>query len=76
MLKALSPFTFVGANPTGSRDIRLGTITVDLFHKSERDIPQEDIEVVLFDRLSNIADARFLSVDDRGERGICLSGYW
>lgn len=57
-----------GANPTGSLDIRLGTITVDLFHKSERDIPQEDIEQELFDRLSNISDTRFYKVDDRGER--------
>ena len=57
-----------GANATGSREARLGTITLDLVHKSDRDFSQADIEDVVLTRLRNVPDARFYFVNDRGAR--------
>ena len=59
-----------GANATGSRETRLGTITLDLAHKSERSFSQKDIEEVVLRRLRDVPDARFYFVNDRGARAL------
>lgn len=61
-----------GANATGSRETRLGTITVDLVHKSKRQITQSQIETMIMARLANVPDARFYTVNDRGDRELAI----
>ncbi|MCU0830173.1 MAG: efflux RND transporter permease subunit, partial [Rhizobiaceae bacterium] len=61
-----------GSSATGSRDTRLGTITLDLVHKSEREISQSDIEVEVLARLRSVPDARFYFVNDRGDRELAI----
>ncbi len=61
-----------GANATGSRETRLATITVDLVHKSERQLSQGDIETMALARLANVPDARFYLVNDRGDRELAI----
>ncbi|MGL4404966.1 MAG: efflux RND transporter permease subunit, partial [Notoacmeibacter sp.] len=61
-----------GANATGSRETRLGTITVDLVHKSKRQVTQSDIEKMIMARLASVPDARFYAVNDRGDRELAI----
>jgi multidrug efflux pump subunit AcrB len=61
-----------GANATGSRDTRLATITIDLVHKSKREITQSDIETMVLARLRAVPDARFYFVNDRGDRELAI----
>jgi multidrug efflux pump subunit AcrB len=61
-----------GANATGARETRYATITIDLVHKSERQLSQADIEKMTLARLANVPDARFYSVNDRGDRELAI----
>ncbi|CAN7508986.1 efflux RND transporter permease subunit [Phyllobacterium sp. LjRoot231] len=57
-----------GASPTGSLDTRRATMIVKLSHKSERERTQKQIEVDIFNKLSQVPDLRANFVNDRGER--------
>ncbi len=57
-----------GASPQGVMETRRATVVADLQHKSERDVPQHEIEEILLSRLSAIPDLRIYFVNDRGER--------
>ncbi|PSH68081.1 ABC transporter permease [Phyllobacterium brassicacearum] len=57
-----------GASPTGSLDTRRATMIVKLSHKSERDRTQKQIEVDIFNKISEVPDLRGNFVNDRGER--------
>jgi multidrug efflux pump subunit AcrB len=61
-----------GANSTGSRETRFATVTIDLIHKSERQLSQGDIEKMMLTRLANVPDARFYAVNDRGDRQLAI----
>ena len=61
-----------GAGPTGTVETRRATVIADLKHKSERDIPQHEIEGILLDRMETIPDLRAYFVNDRGERTLAF----
>jgi multidrug efflux pump subunit AcrB len=61
-----------GASATGSRETRFATITIDLIHKSQRQLSQANIEKMMLARLANVPDARFYSVNDRGDRELAI----
>ena len=61
-----------GASPTGTLETRRATVVADLKHKSERDIPQHEIEGILLDRMETIPDLRAYFVNDRGERQLAF----
>ena len=61
-----------GASATGSRETRLATITLDLTHKSDRQITQSQIEQMIMTRLAGVPDARFYMVNDRGDRELAM----
>jgi len=61
-----------GSSPTGSLEPRRATVIADLQHKSERDVPQHEIEEVLLAKLSALPDMRVYFVNDRGERQLAF----
>ncbi|RLQ87304.1 efflux RND transporter permease subunit [Notoacmeibacter ruber] len=62
-----------GASPTGDLELRRGSITVDLIHKSERDRTQAQIETEILDIVEDVPDIRAYFVDDRGERELQIA---
>jgi multidrug efflux pump subunit AcrB len=61
-----------GSSPTGTLEPRRATVIADLKHKSERDIPQWQIEATLLDKMETVPDLRAYFVNDRGERALAL----
>jgi multidrug efflux pump subunit AcrB len=61
-----------GASPTGTLETRRATVVADLVHKSERDVPQYEIEETLLQKLAVIPDLRVYFVNDRGERALAF----
>jgi multidrug efflux pump subunit AcrB len=61
-----------GASPQGVMETRRATVVADLSHKSERDVPQKDIEEILLQKLAVIPDVRIYFVNDRGERQLAF----
>jgi multidrug efflux pump subunit AcrB len=61
-----------GASPTGTLETRRATVIADLVHKSERDVPQYEIEETLLKKLSVLPDVRAYFVNDRGERQLAF----
>ena len=61
-----------GASPTGTLETRRATVVADLKHKSERDVPQHEIEVILLNKMEQIPDVRAYFVNDRGERTLAF----
>ena len=61
-----------GSSPTGTLEPRRATVVADLKHKSERDVPQHEIEEILLKKLQTIPDLRAYFVNDRGERQLAF----
>jgi multidrug efflux pump subunit AcrB len=61
-----------GASPTGTLETRRATVVADLKHKSERDVPQHEIEEILLRKLEAVPDVRAYFVNDRGERALAF----
>ncbi|MEQ1955364.1 efflux RND transporter permease subunit [Mesorhizobium sp. CN2-181] len=61
-----------GASPTGTLETRRATVVADLVHKSERKVPQYEIEETLLQKLAVIPDLRVYFVNDRGERALAF----
>ena len=61
-----------GSSPTGTLEPRRATIVADLKHKSERDLPQHEIEEILLARMETVPDLRAYFVNDRGERALAF----
>ena len=61
-----------GASPTGTLETRRATVVADLKHKSERDLPQYEIEEILLAKMETIPDLRAYFVNDRGERALAF----
>jgi len=61
-----------GASPTGLMEVRRATMVAKLKHKSQRDVPQYEIEETLLARLATIPDLRAYFVNDRGERQLAF----
>ena len=61
-----------GSSPTGTLEPRRATVVADLKHKSERDVPQHEIEEILLKKLETIPDLRAYFVNDRGERQLAF----
>ncbi len=61
-----------GSGPTGTLEPRRATVVADLKHKSERDVPQHEIEEILLKKLETIPDLRAYFVNDRGERQLAF----
>ena len=61
-----------GASPTGTLETRRATVVADLKHKSQRDVPQNEIEGILLAKLAAIPDLRVYFVNDRGERALAF----
>ncbi|MDQ6434494.1 efflux RND transporter permease subunit [Mesorhizobium sp. LHD-90] len=61
-----------GASPTGTLETRRATVVADLKHKSERAVPQYQIEEILLQKLATLPDLRAYFVNDRGERALAF----
>jgi hydrophobe/amphiphile efflux-1 (HAE1) family protein len=61
-----------GSNPTGTLEPRRATVVADLKHKSERDVPQHEIEEILLKKMETVPDLRAYFVNDRGERQLAF----
>jgi multidrug efflux pump subunit AcrB len=61
-----------GSSPTGTLETRRATVIADLKHKSERDVPQHEIEEILLRKLETVPDVRAYFVNDRGERALAF----
>ncbi|MBA3446426.1 MAG: efflux RND transporter permease subunit, partial [Pseudaminobacter sp.] len=61
-----------GASPTGTLEPRRATVVADLKHKSQRDVPQHEIEEILLRKMETIPDIRAYFVNDRGERALAF----
>ncbi|HEV2901472.1 MAG TPA: efflux RND transporter permease subunit [Pseudaminobacter sp.] len=61
-----------GASPTGTLETRRATVVADLKHKSERDLPQHEIEEILLRKMETVPDVRAYFVNDRGERALAF----
>jgi multidrug efflux pump subunit AcrB len=61
-----------GASPTGTLETRRATVVADLKHKSERDVPQHEIEEILLRKMETVPDVRAYFVNDRGERALAF----
>jgi len=61
-----------GASPTGTLETRRAMVVADLKHKSERDVPQHEIEEILLRKMETVPDVRAYFVNDRGERALAL----
>src|SRR5690606_6021074 len=53
-----SVYVIGGASPTGTLETRRATVVADLIHKSERDVPQHEIEALLLEKMESIPDLR------------------
>ncbi len=62
-----------GASPTGDLELRRGSITIDLSHKSERERSQAQIETEVLNLVEEVPDIRAYFVDDRGERELQIA---
>ncbi|WP_394891306.1 efflux RND transporter permease subunit [Mesorhizobium sp. AaZ16] len=61
-----------GASPTGTLETRRATVVADLKHKSERELPQHEIEEILLRKMETVPDVRAYFVNDRGERALAF----
>jgi hydrophobe/amphiphile efflux-1 (HAE1) family protein len=61
-----------GSNPTGTLEPRRATVVADLKHKSERDVPQHEVEEILLKKMETVPDLRAYFVNDRGERQLAF----
>jgi multidrug efflux pump subunit AcrB len=61
-----------GSSATGAVEPRLATMIVELFHKTEREATQTQLEVSLLNTLADIPDIRAFYVNDRGERELAI----
>ncbi len=61
-----------GSSPTGTLEPRRATVVADLKHKSERDVPQHEIEEILLKKMETVPDLRAYFVNDRGERQLAF----
>ncbi len=61
-----------GVSATGVVELGRASVTVSLLPKSQRELPQHDIEAKISDIISDIPDIRYFVNNDRGEREFAL----
>ncbi|WP_421362369.1 efflux RND transporter permease subunit [Agrobacterium rosae] len=62
-----------GTSPSGELDIRRAAVSIDLSHKSERDLSSFEVEDALDGILSTIPDVRLQFLNDSGGRDITFA---
>lgn len=68
-----SVFALGGSTPTGSLEVRKASLFVHLLPKSERDLPQKALKVIISNKLAEVPDTRAWYVNERGERELSFS---
>ncbi|KWT66706.1 efflux RND transporter permease subunit [Hyphomicrobium sulfonivorans] len=66
-------FVLGGATPTGTLEVRVASLFVQLVPKTERKLAQKDVKNIISAKLADIPDARAWYVNERGERELSFS---
>lgn len=66
-------FVLGGSTPTGTLEVRVASLFVQLVPKTERKLAQKDVKNVISAKLANIPDSRAWYVNERGERELSFS---
>ena len=67
-----SVFVDGGRSPQSQQEVRRATLIINYTPKTERKIPQRELELSISRELDNIPDIRFWFLDDQGNRAISL----